>query len=385
MGLVHAMAELGHDTPWTCSTPPIARAIHGGLVHAMAQLGHDTPDNDHDAAREFRRKSHNWFKAHPGKYEITAYSTWKDPVVEHDGVRYVRWDDLKDYGECDVFFAYYDVRALHGIQKPLRIGSHHTISVYPGFPFIDVNTAPSQWTVDLLKKCARGHSPWEVLPNAVEGLEHIEHKPVPGRVIYQTSPDRGLHLLLEVWPDIIARVPHATLHVTGDPHGMYRGFGGREYERSCEGQWARRLVAGVQTAKAAGGVTFHGRVSRDKMHDILSEAACFAFPAHVYSPCETFSISILECLTVGVPVVLSPADALKSVWAEHVALMPETTAPYWREQFVEGVCHVLENETWAQSLSKAGKEHAKTYSFQRSAAALDAMIEKYLPIYGKVA
>jgi glycosyltransferase involved in cell wall biosynthesis len=315
-----------------------------------------------------------------GRYRVRAYSTFASaaPVFDESGVEYVRFDRFRSDPAADVAFAFYDTRVLVDCKARLRIASHHTCWPYMSWGWNDVNTAPSEWALEHLR---RGYGPtsvdpadWQVLPNAVEGLERVERRPVPGRVIYHTSPDRGLHVLLEQWPGIRERVPDATLHVVGDVNAFaYAGHAPRsEGERR-----ALRLVAGLERAREAGGVELLGRLPRRELLRELAEASVFAFPATVQAPCETFSISILECLTIGLPVVLSPVDALASLWRGAVEVVGSPVEDHARE-FGEAVARVLTRPELAASLSERGKLEASLYSFDRSARVLDGIVRRRL-------
>lgn len=313
-----------------------------------------------------------------GDYDVTAFSTFAREEEVLDGVRYVRLDAVEDeWGEADVCFAFYDVRPLVGVKydpKRLRIGSHHTLVPYAAWPHIDVNTAPCQWAADFLRRGYRPLGKWEVLPNGVEGLDAVEHRPVPGRVIWQTSPDRGLHHLLLAWPEIRRRVPHATLQVTGIPEQMARGFLRPEWDGSDEGRVGRMLADGIVAAREAGGVEFLGRVSRPRMLELLSEASCAAYPFELYAPCETFSISILEAMAVGVPVVMCPVDALESLWGEHAVTCRPTSDPGWEDDFVMSVTSVLLRGPYSAG---SARDYARAFTFDREAEALHQIIQKH--------
>jgi glycosyltransferase involved in cell wall biosynthesis len=311
-----------------------------------------------------------------GKYKVTALSTFKDKRLDLDGVEYVRIDRSHEVDAPDVHFGYYDVSCLIGSRAKLRIGSHHTCLPFHAWQWIDVHTAPCQWAVDFLKRGYRPHGEWHVLPNAVEGLEGVVRAPVPGRVVYQTSPDRGLHHLIGMWPAIRARVPGATLHVTGDVAEVCAWADNPNFLQSYESERGREFKAAIDAAHAVGGLTLLGRLPRAGILRELSEAACFAFPAEVSAPCETFSISVLECLTIGLPVVMAPVDAFESLWTGAVAMSPSPVREHL-DEFVDAVVDVLTSEKLQRQMAIAGKARAALYSFDRSAAALDQIIEDW--------
>jgi glycosyltransferase involved in cell wall biosynthesis len=307
-----------------------------------------------------------------GGYRVRAFSTFTDPRIERDGVEYVRLDHRRTAPKPDVVLAYYDTSPLAEFGPDvLRIASHHTYTPYMHFEHADVNVAPSQVALEHLRSTFEPSGPWYVLPNAV-GEMPILRRPVPGRILYHTSPDRGLHLLLDIFPEIRKAVPNATLHVVGPVAEMLAG----KDPSGRAGEWMRMLRAAHAKASDAGGLTLLGRLSRSRLDHELAEASVFAFPCAPLAPCETFSVSVMECCRIGLPVVLSPADALGSIYRSGVRL---TSAPAHEHmgEFRDAVVHVLTDEAERRALSAQGRSLASGYTFERSAATLDRIIRQH--------
>lgn len=304
-----------------------------------------------------------------GGYKVRAFSTFKAPRVERDGVEYLRLDQMTSYGDPDIAFAYYDTSPLpHFGPGTLRIASHHTYSPYMHFDSADVNTAPSQAAMEFLRDRYEPVGDWRVLPNAV-GPMAIERKPVPGRVIYHTSPDRGLHLLLRAWATIKRAVPNASLHVVGGVEEILDA----KLPKGRHGDRLKAIQNAYAEAAALGGIHLLGRLSRADLWRELAEASAFAFPCSPVAPCETFSISIMECCKLGIPVVLSPADSLESIYTGHVRMTPAPAADHV-DEFAEAVVDVLTSDREASRLAAAGKDLAAKYTFDKAAEVLDDII-----------
>lgn len=312
------------------------------------------------------------------KYAVTAIGPFRDKRVRVDGVDYVRLTETQGLRPPEVAFAFYDTRPLMGIPARLRIASHHTLIPHHSWIWNDVNTAPCDWARDYLKTTHAPHSVWKTLPNAVEGLDGVKYRPTPGRVIYHTSPDRGLHLLLNAWPQIRARVPHATLHVVGAPEEIIEMSDHAVLAGGYFWQRAQELKTGLDIAHKAGGVQLLGRLPREALLRELEAAACFAFPAEVSAPSETFSISLLECCDIGVPVVLTPVDALESIYANSGALLVPGPARETMPAFVDSVCSVLTDRDLARAVSDVERTFALGFSFDKSARVLDDIITEGL-------
>lgn len=311
-----------------------------------------------------------------GEFRVRAFSTFKDDYVERDGVEYIRLDQMRAYEAPDAVFAFYDTSPLvDAAPGVLRIASHHTYTPYMHFDAADVNTAPSQVSMEYLRdRYDVPGSPWYVLPNGCDAPT-FERKPVAGRIIYHTSPDRGLMLLLEAYTAIKRRVPHASLHIVGLVREHIAGMlKGHERLKAIGERFERALAA----AEALGGVEILGRLPREDLNRELAEASVFAFPCAPIAPCETFSLSIMECCALGLPVVLCPADALESIYAGHVLMVPpparEAVGP-----FAEAVVDVLTDETLAADLSARGKALAVQFTFAMEAEVLTGILRDHLP------
>jgi glycosyltransferase involved in cell wall biosynthesis len=293
-------------------------------------------------------------------FHVRAFATFADRHTLKDGIEYVRIDEHQAAPKPDALLAYYDTSPLIGQTGMLRIGSHHTYAPHIHFEWTDVNTAPSQHTLEHLRNRYDPFMPWALLPNGVEIA--VKRKPVKGRVVYHTSPDRGLHLLLSVWPEIRRRHPEATLHVTGKVTDFCSG----KYTNANQKRVSEAVSKGVAAATDAGGLTLLGRLSRNDLDNELAEASVFAFPCEVMEPCETFSVSIMECLAIGLPVVLKPADALGEIYDGAVSMASTMS------DFTDRVCEILDAPN-AETVA-AGLDLASHYTFDKQAEVLAGII-----------
>ena len=120
-----------------------------------------------------------------GRLPREAYATFKDRHDTHEGVEYVRIDELQNAPKPDALFAYYDTSPLAWQTGMLRIGSHHTYKPYRHFEWTDVNLAPSTHARETLRARYDPTGEWQTMPN---GLEiSLARKPVSGR-LFTTPP-----------------------------------------------------------------------------------------------------------------------------------------------------------------------------------------------------
>jgi len=318
-------------------------------------------------------------------YHVRLFCPCQDHIIVDHGeckVEYVPIDRLDSLGTPEVLLAYFDKSVLTNKRGMLRVASHHSYQPYPdgNLDWVDLNLAPSQVAIDHLRTwnpCGE----WRMLPNAIPMLGDTR-APVDGRVVHHASPSRGLHLLAEAWPEIKRRVPHATLHIIGPVNDWLSSpYGTPEFESSEQGKRVRRLRTALDRIKGPEfGVAVLNTLPRDTVIRELCAASVFAFP---YSPavaCETFSVSIMECCQLGVPAVVSPADALRSIYDGHVLMVGDESDPARTKSmpaFIDAVCEVLTKPDVSAHWSARGKELAARYTYDNAANVLDGLLLEY--------
>jgi glycosyltransferase involved in cell wall biosynthesis len=190
----------------------------------------------------------------------------------------------------------------------------------PGYDdFVDVYTSPSSSHMEFI----RGHTPsphkWMVLPNGCDPSQYDPKLKVPGRVIYASSPDRGLHLLLQSWPAIKRAVPGANLRVFYNMDDWISRFTGCENgapdfvelgNRARYIDLALRRMSNLDIVKV-------GSVSREQIAREMSEATVLAYPCDTICFTEGFSVTTMEACASGAVPVISSVDSLGQIYGDH--------------------------------------------------------------------
>lgn len=138
-----------------------------------------------------------------------------------------------------------------------------------------------------------------ILPEEFDGIDgqiRDAHK-----VIYASAPNRGLDLLLEIWPAIRAAVPDATLDIFYGweiTEKMMRRDSNLRMQLEPLLARLRRAIDELKTQ----GVVYHGGVSHEALHRAYARSGVWAAPERDFE--ETYCISALKAQASGcIPVV----------------------------------------------------------------------------------
>jgi glycosyltransferase involved in cell wall biosynthesis/2-polyprenyl-3-methyl-5-hydroxy-6-metoxy-1,4-benzoquinol methylase len=151
----------------------------------------------------------------------------------------------------------------------------------------------------------------------------------PFKMIYSSTPFRGLDVLLEVFPLIKNFVPQAELHI----FSSMKVYGDNTPE-------AEEWKALYDKASHMEGVTYHGTVTRKELAKEMKSSAVLAYPNHYP---ETFCITAIEAVTSGTPIVTSNLAALSEVVPKQCGILIEGEAhsEEYKKTFVDAVVAVL--------------------------------------------
>lgn len=240
---------------------------------------------------------------------------------------------------------------------PLRMAPSNALRIYNiqindfllnGFgyeQYVDVFVCVSQahrdhlWTED-------GHpgsdAVVEIIPNGVE-LERFQSpkKTVPGRCVYTSSPDRGLHWLLAIWPEIRMAFPYTELHIF---YEVQKWLDNAVLLNSEIGNRARYVVRRVNELQGHG-VVMRGPMSPIELAGELLQADLFLYPCDPIRFTEGFSCATLEACAAGAVPVITDADALGEIYGKSGAVVvPRGSGRRWVDDYLEAVLGIFGEE-----------------------------------------
>lgn len=174
------------------------------------------------------------------------------------------------------------------------------------------------------------------------------------RLIYSSSPDRGLERLLELFPEIRARVPEAELHI-------YYGFANWKKAAAQGIQYGAgspdmaRIEALEDKIRNTAGVVYHGRVGQAELAKAFLAAKVWAYPTWFT---ETHCIGAIEAQAAGcVPVTTNLAALAETV--QHGFLLPSpNTSEEYGKAFVANCVRLLTSEETRRPVAEGGRKWA---------------------------
>lgn len=118
------------------------------------------------------------------------------------------------------------------------------------------------------------------------------------KCVYASSPDRGLDVLLELWPEIRKKAPDAHLHVF---YGFSKTYDMLHKDHENMMQFKERILKALQQD----GVHYHGKVPHHELHEHLMSAGLWLYPTHFT---EISCITAMKAQAAGaVPITMTLA------------------------------------------------------------------------------
>jgi len=251
----------------------------------------------------------------------------------HDGVGYIDWRRWRDTNKTDTFIAWRTPFEEHGnVQAQRKWLWMHDLNkgVMPNEAnthFYDAIYAVSQFHADYLAKAYPfladrvSH-----LPNGVN-LERFQQSVGRQRnkVVWLSSPDRGLIHLLNAWPNIMQAEPSAQLHIF---------YGWDNIDKMIAMGYSDLAAYKLMVLQALKqpGVFWRGRVNQNELAKELLSAEAWAYPT---SFVETGGISAVEALAADCYIVTSALGNLPEIVGDAGWCIPgHPGTPTYQKRFV---------------------------------------------------
>lgn len=305
---------------------------------------------------------------------------WQNVFIHNFEERFNLIDDSYDalisFNEPNVFIGLTD--------KPLRIVwqmLNDFSFVQDGFDcYVDQYVGVCQKHTDHVKKLTPDPKKWETIGLGCNP-DWYEDKRVPGRVIWCSSADRGLHWLLQEWPKIKKEVPFASLrifyHFNYDSLINIQPTDANSHPHVVEmAQRARYIREMVKRLKPLD-VEHVGSVSRRQMDLEFSEACVFGFCCDTVAFSEGFSVSSLEAHASYTVPIIAAQDCLGEVYAESGAIIIDTPVKNNLDKFTGEVIKCLKDKDYSNKIIEKCLDFAKSNTWKIATKKMELLIKHH--------
>lgn len=201
-------------------------------------------------------------------------------------------------------------------------------------------------------------------------------------IAYISSPDRGLHHLLEWWPLIRKAVPDAELRIfyKVDPwieraRGMWTDHTGKNL--AAQGIRARYIEGALDRLGRDGknGVVVVGPVANTTLARELMKTELLVYPCDPITWTEGFSVSIMDACAAGALPIISDVDAIGEIYNDVAVVIPgrpQSMDSVWIDEIVRRLSDPLTNIVRRDQ----AREFAEKHTRQARAEQWERLIER---------
>lgn len=204
---------------------------------------------------------------------------------------------------------------------------------------------------------------FSIIPNGIETKRFKKAKKVKNNLVWTSSYDRGLQYLLEMWPDVRAEVPDATLDI-------YYGFD--LFDKTVQGntragkEWKLKMLRLLQQP----GITDHGRVGSDEVAEAYLKAEVWAYPTDFP---EIDCITATKAMAAGaIPVTTDKAALLER--NQGIMVKGDIHESQVVEEFKRELIALLKDDKRKKELRK--QLNVKDYDWDKIAKRWDSEFKK---------
>ena len=291
-------------------------------------------------------------------YDYDAYISLNEPdqfrrlPKDIRGLRIVQMQ-LNDFPYCQPGFEEY--ADIYAFLSPVQ--RKHILSVTPVIDEKKAHWLPNSINLEISE-------PYKNLPK------------IPHSMIWCSSPDRGLHRILEIFPDIRNQIPDATLKI------FYRfdpWYLGHKDHNSQVGARARFIGECLERLGRNGenGVHFIGPISNVLLAKELAQTEILPYTCDCMSFTEGFSVSIMDACRAGCVPIISDTDAIGDIY-KNVAYVIRGKVHDRKQEWIDTIVRTMNDPKLRKAISTRARNFAQRFSRQHVSRLWEILIKENL-------
>jgi glycosyltransferase involved in cell wall biosynthesis len=297
-------------------------------------------------------------------HDIVIFAPFTSDYIDGN-VRYLDISHLQtDYkDDFQVVFSWMDPSLLQLFPKAKKIFNQqfNDLNYCVGWEnYVDIITSPSQTHKDYLGQFSNfNRDKWKILPNGCAPEDYHPFNIRNNKLIYASSPDRGLHWALEIFPLIKKECPEVEFDIYYNWKSFYEQVKNNDDEFGKRARYVKECLNRLEGK----GVSHKGCISKKKLIKVMNQSKLLIYPCDPMSFTEGFSVTTLESAVAGCVPVLAGADALPEIYGDYV---PMVSSPFkdHKSEYIELVIKLLKDKDYYNSWQEKGKSLGQKYSWK---------------------
>ena len=294
-------------------------------------------------------------------WKVTVYADPREDAGNYDGVEYKDWYEINNKDDFNVLILWRTIAYMDLMPKAkFTMLWLHDVPANPDYTKeridrIDKIAILSEYHKSLLRLHDNGifrKMPDDKVFLTSNGIPPIEFewKGNQKRVIYMSSPDRGLIYLLNIWPDVLKEVPDAQLHIF---YG-FDVFDALFHDNPGKMKWKMNLMKKMKEV----GAIYHGRLGHNALHYEISRSGIWAYPTDFT---EISCISAMKAQACGAIPVVTNFGALTETVKNGIKVDVDIQTEEGQQEYKEALINSLKNEKWQTETRKEMIPWARSY------------------------
>jgi glycosyltransferase involved in cell wall biosynthesis len=201
--------------------------------------------------------------------------------------------------------------------------------------------------------------------------------------VSRVSPEKGLHVLLEAFKEVVEKYPYVCLEIVGDLNAAISienliwlseyckvqklaSFYGRESLRNYFDHLTHELVS----LNISNSVAFYGQIPHDQIVKFYQAADVFVLPSILSEP---FGMGCIEAMACQVPVIGTRVGGIPELVEDGKTGL--LVAPGDSHELANAILELLLNEDLRRNMGKTARKHVESFSWDNIVTNLACMFE----------